>query len=327
MGIKDSELLAGQESWADAWWSFGRQQPNRGAAEPVRVPRQGQNMTVAIASGKGGTGKTTVAVNLARVLDAPVQLLDCDVEEPNAHLFLNGSAQTQEVVTIPVPVVDESICDACGECSRFCPYHAIVAFGTKPLVFPEMCHGCGGCVRVCPRRAITEQGRRIGVVETSRVGRITLVTGRLDVGAAMAPPLIRAVKSCRHGDLDMILDAPPGTSCPVITTLAGADAVVLVTEPTPFGLNDLVLAVDMVRELRIRFGVVVNRVGIGDDRVHRFCREQDIPILLELPDDRRIAEAYSRGELAVGALPEYREHFLKLWSSVLTTREAIGAHV
>jgi MinD superfamily P-loop ATPase len=288
-------------------------------------------MTVAIASGKGGTGKTTVAVNLARVLGTPVQLFDCDVEEPNVHLFLKGTARGEDVVTIPVPVVDESLCDACGECSRFCQYHALVSFNTKPLFFPGMCHGCGGCTKVCPRKAISEQGHRIGLVETMQAGNVTLFTGRLDVGVAMAPPLIRAVKARRHGGLTAILDASPGTSCPVIATLRDADAVVLVTEPTPFGLNDLKLAVDMVRELRIPFGVVVNRVGVGDERVHAFCREQDIPVLLEIPDDRRIAEAYSRGEIVVDALPEYRGHFTRLWESITTmqgtTMEAVHANL
>jgi MinD superfamily P-loop ATPase len=280
-------------------------------------------MIVAIASGKGGTGKTTVAVNLARVWNSAVQLLDCDVEEPNVHLFLKGSALGEETVTIPVPEVDESLCDACGECSRFCEYHALISFGTKPLFFPEMCHGCGGCAKVCPRKAIRERDHRIGLVETMQAGNITLVTGRLDVGVAMAPPLIRAVKACRQDGLPAILDAPPGTSCPVIATLRDADAVVLVTEPTPFGLNDLRLAVDMVRELGIRFGVVVNRVGVGDDRVHVFCREQNIPILLEIPDDRRIAEAYSRGELVVEALPEYQGHFLRLWERITTMQDTV----
>jgi MinD superfamily P-loop ATPase len=224
-----------------------------------------------------------------------------------------------------VPVVDEARCDACGECSRFCEYHAVISFGTKPLFFPEMCHGCGGCTRVCPRTAITEQGRRIGVVETTQSGDVTLFTGRLDVGVAMAPPLIRAVKSRSQDGVPAILDAPPGTSCPVIATLRGADAVVLVTEPTPFGLNDLKLAVDMVRELEIPCGVVINRVGVGDNRVHAFCRGQAIPILLEIPDDRRIAEAYSRGELAIEALPEYREHFLRLWRNISMMKEAVHA--
>jgi len=282
-------------------------------------------MILAVASGKGGTGKTTVSVNLARTIGSGVQLLDCDVEEPNAHLFLRGRQTGNEVVSIPIPEVDESLCDACGECGRFCRYHAIVSFGSSPLVFPELCHGCGGCALVCPRGAIREAGRRVGVVETQEVDGITLVLGRLDIGVAMAPPLIRAVKSrMKNNGTTVILDAPPGTSCPVIATLRGSDFVLLVTEPTPFGLHDLQLAVDMVRELTIPFGVVVNRMGIGDDRVHQFCREQGIPILLELPDDRRIAEAYSRGELVVDALPEYHSHFATLLWNIKEIRNGGG---
>jgi MinD superfamily P-loop ATPase len=284
----------------------------------VNVHESGENgrsvagerpFTVAIASGKGGTGKTTVAVNAARVFGAPVLLLDCDVEEPNDHLFLRGDAVERDTFSIPVPRIDETLCDGCGECGKFCEYHAIVSFGTKPLVFPELCHACGGCAKVCPRRAITETDRRVGVIETAQSKLVTLVQGRLDVGVAMAPPLIRAVRARARDGVPVILDAPPGTSCPVIAAIRGADCVVLVTEPTPFGLHDLTLAVDMVRELGMPFGVVVNRVGVGDDRVHVFCRERGIPVLLEIPDDRRIAEAYSRGELIVEALPEYRAAF------------------
>jgi MinD superfamily P-loop ATPase len=271
-------------------------------------------MRIAIASGKGGTGKTTVSVNLARTMGVPVQLLDCDVEEPNAHLFLAGNKVKEEIVTIPIPQVDEALCDGCGECSKFCEYHAIVTFGTAPLIFPEMCHGCGGCTRGCPKKAISEVGRRIGVVETSRSENITLIGGRLDVGVAMSPPLIRAVKERLQNNMPAVLDAPPGTSCPVIAAIRDTDLVLLVTEPTPFGLNDLALAVDMVRELKIPFGVIVNRMGSGDDRIHDYCGKENIPVLLEIPDDRRIAEAYSRGILMVDALPEYRNQFQSLIS-------------
>ena len=269
-----------------------------------------------IASGKGGTGKTTVSVNLARTMASPIQLLDCDVEEPNAHLFLKGDKVKDEIVEIPIPQVDESLCDGCGECSKICEYHAIVTFGTVPLIFPEMCHGCGGCTLVCPPKAITEVGRRIGVVETMASENITLVGGRLDVGVAMAPPLIRAVKERLQKAIPAILDAPPGTSCPVIAAIRDTDLVLLVTEPTPFGLNDLSLAVDMVRELKIPFGVIVNRMGSGDDRVQKYCEKEKIPITLEIPDDRRIAEAYSRGVLMVDALPQYRELFESLMEKI-----------
>ncbi len=263
-------------------------------------------MILAIASGKGGTGKTTLAVNVAAAWGAPVQLLDCDVEAPNARLFLPVRGGERVIATLPVPEVDESLCDSCGECGRFCRYHAIVALGAPPLLFPELCHGCGGCARVCPRQAIRERPRRIGEITTWTAGHITLIEGRLDVGVPAAPPLIRAVQARARDDGFVLVDAPPGTSCPVITALHGADRVLLVTEPTPFGLHDLTLAVATVRALAIPFGVVVNRMGIGDDRVHTYCAVEGIPILLEIPDDRRIAEAYSRGELLIEAVPGLR---------------------
>ena len=273
-------------------------------------------MILAVASGKGGTGKTTLSANLARVMGSGAQLLDCDVEEPNAHLFLKGRITCSEIVGIEVPLIDESLCDGCGECSRLCQYHAVVSFGTKAMAFPEMCHGCGGCKMVCPREAISYAEKRIGVVERIESNGTELVHGRLDVGSPMAPPLIRAVKRRMKRGVTVIIDAPPGTSCPVIAAVRGADFVALVTEPTPFGLHDLKLAVDIVRELAIPFGVVVNRAGSGDDRVNAFCRDGGIPMLLEIPDDRRVAEAYSRGVLMVDAIPENRALFESLMAKV-----------
>ena len=273
-------------------------------------------MILAVASGKGGTGKTCISVNLARVLDFPVQLLDCDVEEPNAHLFLRGALIGEEEISIAVPKIDATACNACDECVDFCQFNALASFCGAPLVFPELCHGCGGCTLVCSRNAISEEDFRIGVVKTFVEGNITLKSGCLDVGVSLASALVHSVKARREEGVTAILDAPPGTACPAVATLRGADYVVLVTEPTPFGLHDLKLAVDTVRELRLPFGVVINRVGIGDDRVQRFCSEASIPLLLEIPDDRRIAEAYSRGELIVEALPEYRAHFERLWQAI-----------
>ena len=275
-------------------------------------------MIIAVASGKGGTGKTTIAVNLAYALDREVQLLDCDVEEPNAQLFLNGALLSTEEVTIPIPQIDASLCNGCGECSRFCEYNAIVSYGTMPLVFADMCHGCGGCMKVCPPQAIREVDHRIGVIETFSAGKITLVQGKMDIGAAMAPPLIRAVKQKTDNRIPILLDAPPGTSCPVITTLRGADFVTLVTEPTPFGLNDLILAVETVREMDLPFGVIINRSGSGDARVNFYCADENIPILAEIPDDRKIAEAYSRGELIGKVFPEYRLIFEKIINDITT---------
>jgi len=251
---------------------------------------------VAIASGKGGTGKTTVAVNLALSLSGDVQILDCDVEAPNAHLFLHA----------------EDLCNQCGECSRLCQYNAIAVLGTGVMVFPELCHGCGGCTLVCPEEAISEVMRPIGVVEEGRAGNIHLVQGRLYVGEALVPPLIRDVRARSRDDGVVLIDAPPGTSCSMIAAVRGSDFVVLVTEPTPFGLNDLELAVETVRTLGIPCGVVINRAGSGDDRVHRYCSAEGLEILLEIPDDRRIAEAYARGLTLVDAIPDIRPLFASL---------------
>ena len=273
-------------------------------------------MIVAIASGKGGTGKTTVAVNLALSLSGNVQLLDCDVEAPNVHLFLEAQPEGREVVGIPVPVVDADLCNQCGECSRLCQYNAIAVLGTGVVVFPELCHGCGGCALVCPEDAISEVMRPIGVVEESRSGSVHLVQGRLYVGEALVPPLIREVRarSCKEGVV--LIDAPPGTSCSMIAAVRGSDFVVLVTEPTPFGLNDLELAVETVRVLGIPCGVVINRAGVGDDRVQEYCAAEGLDVLLEIPDDRRIAEAYARGLTLVDAIPDIRPLFALLAAQI-----------
>lgn len=272
-------------------------------------------MRIAIASGKGGTGKTTLATNLAVTVSdegQPAAYLDCDVEEPNGHIFLKPIIQQSNRVTIPVPEVDESRCTYCGACGKACRYSAILVLKQKILTFPNLCHGCGGCTLACPEGAIREIPRSIGVVEKGASGRVAFVHGRLDVGEAMAPPVIRAVLDSAPDGHALFLDAPPGTSCPVIESVKTADAVLLVTEPTPFGLNDLKLAADMVRALGLPLGVAINRVGVGDRGVFSFCEKEGIPILLQLPDNRKIAEAYSRGELAVRALPKLKPLFTNL---------------
>lgn len=271
-------------------------------------------MRIAVASGKGGTGKTTVSVNLARILArlGPVQYLDCDVEEPNGHLFLHPVIRSSETVEVAVPQVDEGKCIHCGRCSELCRFHAITCLAKMTLTFPELCHGCGGCARICPVGAITEVGRPIGVVERGTADGVGFVHGRLNVGEAMSPPLIRAVTACADPCSVVVLDAPPGTSCPVVATLRTADRVLLVAEPTAFGLHDLTLAVEVVHEMSVKCGVFINRADIGDDRVERFCAEQAIPVLGRLPHDRRIAEAYSRGISAVDAVPGVDAYFESL---------------
>lgn len=273
-------------------------------------------MILAVASGKGGTGKTSISVNLAMVLGTPVQLLDCDVEEPNAHLFLKGSLTSEEAISIIVPEINVAACNGCDKCVDFCQFNALASVGRSPILFSELCHGCGGCALVCRRNAIREKDFRIGTIKCYQAGHISLKSGCLDVGVSMASSLVHSVRTRMDHGVTAILDAPPGTACPAVATLRGVDFALLVTEPTPFGLHDLRLAVDTVRTLGVPFGVVVNRVGIGDDRVQRFCAAENISLLLELPDDRRIAEAYSRGQLIVEALPEYRVHFERLWQAI-----------
>lgn len=276
-------------------------------------------MRIAVASGKGGTGKTTVSTNLACVLSRghSVQYLDCDVEEPNGQLFLHPDLSVCDEVKTPVPLVDEALCTHCGKCSELCHFHAITSLADITLTFSEMCHGCGGCARICPAGAITEVGRTIGVVERGTADFIDFVHGRLNIGEAVSQPLIRNVIAHARTDAVAVIDAPPGTSCPVVATLRSADGVVLVAEPTAFGLHDLSLAVDVVRELSLPCGVFINRADIGDDRVERFCSEQDIPIWGRLPHSRQIAEAYSRGILAVDAVAGVSIHFERLAEALL----------
>jgi MinD superfamily P-loop ATPase len=270
---------------------------------------------IAIASGKGGTGKTTIATNLAVVLaetGVPVAYVDCDVEEPNGHIFLKPTIQKCQDVSIPVPEVDESRCTLCGACGPACRYSAIIVLPKKVLTFPKLCHGCGGCSIACHEGAIREVPRVIGVVESGVSDHVTFLQGKLNIGEAMSPPVIRAVLEAAPQDRTLVLDAPPGTSCPVIESIKSADVVLLVTEPTPFGVNDLKLAVQVVRELGLPFGVAVNRAGTGDNGAFDYCASERIPVLLAMPNDRAIAHAYSRGELAVTALPRLKPIFTGL---------------
>ncbi|MEA3560802.1 MAG: ATP-binding protein [Candidatus Omnitrophota bacterium] len=285
-------------------------------------------MIISVASGKGGTGKTTIAVNLALSL-GNVQFLDCDVEEPDSHIFLKPEIEKSCPVSIPVPGVDEKKCNYCGRCAEVCAYNAIAVISAKDgsasggknkvLVFPELCHGCGGCALLCPRQAITEQDKKIGVVEIGKSNNIQFAHGRLDIGQAMSPPLIRAVKDYLNPTRLVIIDAPPGTSCPVIEAVKGSNFCILVTEPTPFGLNDLILAVEALEKLKVAFGVVINRSDIGDEKVERFCQDEQIPVLMRIPFDKEIAVAYSKGIPIIECLPEYEERFKQLLKTIKQT--------
>lgn len=273
-------------------------------------------MIISIASGKGGTGKTTVATNMAASLGGDVQLLDCDVEEPNAYLFLHPVIKEVKRITVPVPDVDMKKCNLCGKCGEICQFKAIVVIGKTVLPFPEMCHSCGGCMEVCPEKAITETGRELGVIERGSRNGLEFIHGKLRVGEAMSPPLIRKVREYARPEALTIIDAPPGTSCPVIASMKGADFVLLVTEPTPFGLNDLKLAVGAVKILDIPCGLVINRSDMGDDKVKIYAEKEKLPILMEIPLDRKIAEAYSRGEMIVEVMPEWKGKFLNLYHQI-----------
>jgi MinD superfamily P-loop ATPase len=272
-------------------------------------------MIVAVASGKGGTGKTSVAVNMALSV-GNVQLLDCDVEEPNAYIFLKPKISQTKAVTVLVPVVNEKLCNRCRKCSDFCQYNALFVASREVMVFPDLCHSCGGCKIVCPAEAISEEPRRIGTLKSGAVGNVELVYGELDVQRPMAVPIIAKVKQQIRKDKNVILDSPPGTSCSVIQTVKGCDFCVLVTEPTPFGLHDLKIIVQVLEIMKIPCGVVINRAGVGDKKVYEFCEEKNIPVLLEIPYDKRIAKLYSQGIPFSQEMPEWKQKFQNLFETV-----------
>jgi MinD superfamily P-loop ATPase len=278
-------------------------------------------LKIAFASGKGGTGKTTLATNLAASvadLNELTAYVDCDVEEPNGHIFLPPRLLEEIDVEVNIPAIDRDKCNLCGVCSDVCEFNAIAIFGPEPIVFPSLCHSCGACVQLCPEGAITEIPRQIGVIEKGCSRKLEFYEGRLNIGEAMAPPVTKALKKMLPRDRVIIIDAPPGTSCPVIEAIKDSDYVVLVTEPTPFGLNDLELAFRMLQKLKIPCGVIINRADIGDNRVEEFCADNNIEILLKIPFDRQLARSYSKGELAIDNDNILREKLLELYRKIMS---------
>jgi MinD superfamily P-loop ATPase len=272
-------------------------------------------MKISVASGKGGTGKTLVATSLAASL-GNVQLVDCDVEEPNAYLFFpNRELLDRSECRVTVPIVNEEKCNRCGICSRLCAYHAIAVLPQTVLVFPELCHGCGLCALACPERAISEEARSVGDIFRARSDGTELIWGELKLGEARTTPLIRAVKEKARGDL-IVIDSPPGTSCPMVEAVRGSDFCLLVTEPTPFGLYDLDIALKVLEKMKIPQGILVNKSGLGDTGVYDYAKKRKIPILMEIPMSRRIAELYSQGIIFVLEMPQWRDRFNRLFKDI-----------
>ena len=273
-------------------------------------------MIISVASGKGGTGKTTIAVNLAFSINSHVQFLDCDVDEPNAHIFIKPEIKERHPVSIPIPQVNKAVCDFCGKCQEVCAFNAIAILKNDVLVFPEICHGCGSCSYFCPQNAIKEINKEIGFIEKGERGDMQFVHGKLNIGSAISPPIIKTIKQCIDPARTVIIDAPPGTSCPVIESVGSSDFCVLVTEPTPFGLNDLILAVEVLRKLELPFGVVINRSDLGNEGTEKFCEEEDVPILMKIPFKKEIASCYSKGIPIVDEFPEYKKDYQELFERI-----------
>ncbi len=279
-------------------------------------------MKIAIASGKGGTGKTSLATNLAMLmaLQQEVVLVDMDVEEPDTGLFIRADGWITESREKMIPECDAAKCSLCGVCQEVCNFNAIIRLGNEIIIFPELCHSCHACVALCPESALTMKGRRMGEMKRGSAGNLTLIENRLDIGQEQAVPLISQsfeyLEKNFNRDTDIIIDSPPGTSCPVIEVAGAVDLVILVAEPTPFGLHDLKLTVETMELLGREYAVVINRHGIGDDKVEKYCMEHGIPLIARIPDSRRAAELYSSGGLMFQELPEIRKEIEKVFEYI-----------
>jgi len=278
-------------------------------------------MIVTVASGKGGTGKTTVTASLASIWDSRLLAVDLDVEEPNLHLFLHPEIEETTVAEMEIPVLDLSKCSLCRKCVELCQFKALSMMGKFLMTFPDMCHGCGGCLAICPEKALTPGSRELGEIIRGQAGSAKFVMGRLRIGEAMTPPLMNQIKEEIFADLkkqpmDIIMDAPPGVSCPAVTSVIDSDVIVLVTDSTPFGFHDFVLAWEAFSPFNKPMGVVINRAGLGDNEIQQFCQEKKIPVLAEIPYDRAIAEAYSKGRVIADISEDMRGLFVSLQKKI-----------
>jgi MinD superfamily P-loop ATPase len=281
-------------------------------------------LKIAVASGKGGTGKTTIATSFAlsiiNDISESLLFLDCDVEAPNAHLFLKPQLTEEKPVEILIPEVNESLCTHCGECAKVCQFQAIAVFGNKTLVFPQLCHGCGSCTMICPANAIQEIPKSIGVLQKGTAGEIKFARGVMDIGEPMAVPIIRQLKKW-VAPLEpqiTIIDSPPGTSCPVVESIRGSDFLILVTEPTPFGFHDLKLAHQVAKDLQIPAGVIINRENGAFSELEDYCKEENLPILMRVPFRRNIAEGIAKGRNLIEILPEMSASFQNIYHQITT---------
>jgi len=289
-------------------------------------------MRIAVASGKGGTGKTTVSSSLVSIWDLPVIAMDLDVEEPNLHLFLNPEFTGRRTARMEIPEVDQSLCNLCGKCSELCQFKAISLMGKVLMTFPEMCHGCGGCIAICPEKALTPASRELGEISWGHKGDTEFLMGRLRIGEAMSPPLMRQVKerlsemqetsSTTETPKDVIIDAPPGVPCPAINAVMDSDVIVLVTEPTPFGVYDMKLAHEAFTPMNKPMGVVVNRAGLGNSEIYEYCKAKNLDILAEIPYDRQIAEAYANGIIISESSDKMKQIFTELAEKI--KQKAVG---